>query len=237
MSGRATAEKRAKAMPIQNQDVEWIETPSMNFWESTFLPAIFGGLKTTSGHVANYTPVTQQYPEQTPDLPLHYRGVHRLNRDEMGRVKCVACMMCATACPANCITIEATIAPKDDPLWEGRDKYPASFVLDELRCIYCGMCEEACPCDAIELTHIYDLTGMTRDEMMYDKEKLLAVYDQTKDSPLDPVRTRRGRLSGCSEFEALPTVGPATSVEKNDQASTAASPGVIRGLFSQAGDK
>ena len=62
------------------------------------------------------------------------------------------------------------------------------------------MCEEACPVDAIELTHIYDLTGETREEMMFDKEKLLAIYDETKDNPKDPVRTGRGRLGPASEF-------------------------------------
>ena len=142
-----------------------------------------------------------------PDLPQHYRGVHRLNRDEQGRVKCVACMLCATACPANCIAIEAAAAPPD---WPDRDKFPATFVLDELRCIYCGMCEEACPVDAIELTHIYDLTATSRDEMLFDNEKLLDVYDETKNNPRDPVRTGRGRLGPASEFQDLPTVGPAT---------------------------
>ena len=58
---------------------------------------------------------------------------------------------------------------------------PQSFTIDELRCIYCGMCEEACPVDAIELTSLYDLTGKSREEMIFDKEKLLSVYDQTKD--------------------------------------------------------
>jgi NADH-quinone oxidoreductase subunit I len=214
-------------MPIKTEDVVWVEEPAMNFWESTFLPAILSGLQTTIGHVTDGQTVTEQYPEQKPTLPQHYRGVHRLNRDEQGRVKCVACMMCATACPARCITIQATEAPKDDPLWAGRDKYPLTFVLDELKCIYCGMCEEACPCDAIELTHIYDLTGSSRDELIYDKDKLLGVYDQTKDSPLDPVRTRRGKLSGCSEFASLPTVGPATAVKTDDRAAHATSPGVI----------
>ena len=202
-------------------------TRPMNFWESTFLPAIMQGLKITSGHVTAMHTVTEQYPEQKPTLPLNYRGVHRLNKDEQGRVKCVACMMCATACPAHCISIEATEAPKDDPLWEGRDKYPASFVLDELKCIYCGMCEEACPCDAIELTHIYDLVGATREEMLFDKEKLLGVYDQTKDSGRDPVRTGRGRLSGCSEFASLPPLAPATAVKTDDRSAKATSPGVI----------
>lgn len=213
-------------MPIDASSVTWVEEPPMNFWEASFLPAIFQGLSITASHIDGKA-VTEQYPEQKPTLPLHYRGVHRLNRDEQGRVKCVACMMCATACPARCITIEAAEAPKTDPLWDGRDKYPASFVLDELKCIYCGMCEEACPCDAIELTHIYDLTGFSREEMLFDKQKLLAVFDETKDSGVDPVRTHRGRLSGTSEFGSLPTVGPATSVNPNDRSAKAASPGVI----------
>ncbi len=96
-----------QSMPINPKDVTWITEPEIGFWEATFLPAIMMGLKTTLGHVTDYRPVTQQYPEQKPILPQHYRGVHRLNRDEQGRVKCVACMLCATACPANCIAIEA----------------------------------------------------------------------------------------------------------------------------------
>lgn len=214
-------------MPISEHDVLWVEKPPMNFWESSFLPAIFGGLQTTAGHVADGVVVTQQYPEVKPDLPLNYRGVHRLNRDEKGRVKCVACMMCATACPAHCIEIVAQDAPKDDPLWSDRDKLPQSFVLDELKCIYCGMCEEACPVDAIELTHIYDLTGLTRQDMLFDKEKLLNVFDETKDHPKDPVRTHRGRLGPAAEFGALPPMGPATAVRPDDRAAKADSPGVI----------
>lgn len=188
-------------MPIQEKDVSWIEEPELSFWEQTFLPAVAGGLKVATKHTIEQHSVTQQYPEEKPDLPLNYRGVHRLNRDEQGRVKCVACMMCATACPAHCIAIEAEDASND---WPDRDKRPKTFVLDELRCIYCGMCEEACPCDAIELTSIYDLTGQSRAELNYDKDKLLSIYDKTKDNPKDPIRTHRGRLSGCSEIERSP---------------------------------
>ena len=171
-------------MPIPHKEVTWVEEPEFGFWEATFLPAIADGLRTTFRHITSAHTVTQQYPEVKPELPLHYRGVHRLNRDEQGRVKCVACMLCATACPANCIAIEAAPAP---PEWPDRDKYPATFVLDELRCIYCGMCEQACPVDAIELTTFCDLTGLSREELMYDKEKLLSVYDETKDK--EPMRS------------------------------------------------
>ena len=64
--------------------------------------------------------------------------------------------------------------------WPDREKYPEMFAIDELRCIYCGMCEEACPVDAIELTSLYDLTGLSREEMIFDKEKLLKIYDETE---------------------------------------------------------
>ena len=114
--------------------------------------------------------------------------MHRLNRDEQGRVKCVACFLCATACPAHCIDIVGVESP-----WPDREKYPESFTIDELRCIFCGMCEEACPVDAIELTSLYDLTGRSREEMIFDKEKLLSVYDQTKDAePMQSAATAGG---------------------------------------------
>jgi NADH-quinone oxidoreductase subunit I len=106
----------------------------------------------------------------------NFRAVHRLNRDEQGRVKCVACMMCPTICPARCIHITAGESP-----WDDREKYPVKFEIDELRCIYCGMCEEACPVDAIELTTEYDIVGASRQEMIFDKEKLLHIYDVTID--------------------------------------------------------
>ncbi len=212
-------------MPINKEDVTWVEEPVIGFWEASFLPAIVEGMKTTLKHVTNYKTVTEQYPEQKPNLPSHYRGVHRLNRDLLDRVKCVACFMCSTACPANCIDIVAADAPPD---WPDRDKFPQTFVIDELRCIYCGMCEEACPCDAIELTHIYDLTGLTREELKFDREKLLSVFDQTKNDPKDPVRTQRGKLGVASDFGELPTVAPATSVAGNDRAAQAPTAGVVK---------
>jgi NADH-quinone oxidoreductase subunit I len=67
----------------------------------------------------------------------------------------------------------------DESPWPDREKYPKQFDIDELRCIYCGMCEEACPCDAIELTTTYDVTGMSRNELIFDKAKLLEMYDRT----------------------------------------------------------
>jgi NADH-quinone oxidoreductase subunit I len=139
-----------------------------------FVPQILEGLGITLRHMFSGGR-TVEYPEQRVPLRAeNYRGVHRLNRDHDGRVACVACFMCSTACPARCIHIEAGESP-----WQDREKYPVKFEIDELRCIYCGMCEEACPVDAIELTTEYDVIGQTREEMIFDKEKLLEVFDAT----------------------------------------------------------
>jgi NADH-quinone oxidoreductase subunit I len=170
-------------MKTDAKDIRWVEEPPLGLSGRLYVPLIVQGLTTTARHL--FQPkVTVSYPDVEPAIgnPLIYRGVHRLNRDEQGRVKCVACFLCATACPAHCIDIVAAESP-----WPDREKYPESFTIDELRCIYCGMCEEACPVDAIELTSLYNLTGRSREEMVFDKEKLLSVYDQTKDR--EPMRT------------------------------------------------
>ncbi|MEX0585047.1 MAG: NADH-quinone oxidoreductase subunit I [Pirellulales bacterium] len=170
--------------------ITWIEEPKLGLSGRMYLPLFVQGLKVTARHL--FSPkVTVSFPEERPTLgnPLIYRGVHRLNRDEQGRVKCVACFLCATACPAHCIDIIGVESP-----WPDREKYPESFTIDELRCIYCGMCEEACPVDAIELTSLLDLTGMSREEMVFDKEKLLSVYDRTKDSEPMPSAALGGTL-------------------------------------------
>jgi NADH-quinone oxidoreductase subunit I len=195
-------------MPIRDSEVRWVQPPKIGLYEQLYIPAIYEGLKTTVQHsVASLFGKgsrTVEFPEVQPKMPPNYRGVHRLNRDEKGRVKCVACYMCSTACPAHCIDIVAAPAP---PEWQSdpvhgypREKYPETFVIDELRCIYCGMCEQACPVDAIELTTLFDLTGMSREDMMFNKEKLLSVFDHTVKSGSDPIRTRSGKLGPASEL-------------------------------------
>ncbi len=176
------------------KDVKWVEPAKLGLFGQLYLPLVADGLRTTLTHMFAKKH-TEQYPEQEPTLPPNYRGVHRLNRDDAGRVKCVACYMCATACPSHCIDIVAAPAPAG---WTDREKYPETFVIDQSRCIYCGMCEEACPVDAIELTTMYDLTGLSREQLIFDKEKLLSVYDQTTAAGTDPVRTHSGRLSVAS---------------------------------------
>lgn len=164
-----------------------LEPPRLTLLERTYLPQILEGLGITGRHILGSMAgnvMTVQYPEEESPRSENYRGVHRLNKDENGHIRCVACMMCATACPAHCIDIVGATAPES---WGDREKYPESFFLDELRCIYCGMCEEACPVDAIELTKLYDITGLSREEMIFDKAKLLSVFDMTKDA--EPMKT------------------------------------------------
>lgn len=182
-------------MTIAEKDIVVLYPPPMGRIESAYLPEVIRGLGVTLRHMlgnvgrngkGTYHQKLLQYPEDRREnlsvenggiFKDNFRGVHRLNKDEQGRVKCVACFMCATACPSKCIHIVGAESP-----WEDREKYPKQFDIDELRCIYCGMCEEACPVDAIELTPEYAITGLTRSEMIYDKAKLLEVYDQTVDN-------------------------------------------------------
>lgn len=177
-------------MKDDDPNIRWIEEPKLGLSGKTYLPLFFEGLTTTVRHLFSRK-VTVEFPEEQPEIgnPLIYRGVHRLNKDTQGRIKCVACFMCSTACPAHCIDIVAAESP-----WPDREKYPESFTIDELRCIYCGMCEEACPVDAIELTSLFDLTGRSREEMIFDKQKLLSVFEQTKDAEPMPSDELGGTL-------------------------------------------
>lgn len=173
---------------MKDTDIIILDEPKLALADQFYLPQVLAGLGTTMKHMLQTLSgkhLVIQYPEEKREgRPIEqggmalrtYRGVHRLNKDEEGRVKCVACFMCSTACPARCIHIEAEPSP-----WPDREKYPRKFDIDELRCIYCGMCEEACPVDAIELTHEYDIVGLTRQEMIFDKAKLLRMYDETVD--------------------------------------------------------
>ncbi|QOJ13223.1 MAG: NADH-quinone oxidoreductase subunit I [Planctomycetia bacterium] len=194
---------------IRDEDLLILHPPELTAVERLYLPQILSGFRTTLRHMFNIkrrNRVVVQYPEQKRELRVsNYRGVHRLNKDPDGRIACVACFMCSTACPAHCIHIEAGESP-----WPDREKYPVKFDIDELRCIYCGMCEEACPCDAIELTPHYDIVGRTREEMIFDKEKLLDVFDRTKDAKprKNPAVTDYGLTGGQDRSAGLPTAHP-----------------------------
>ncbi|AII14050.1 NADH:quinone oxidoreductase I, chain I [Campylobacter iguaniorum] len=105
-----------------------------------------------------------EYPEQKPtDITSRYRGLHRLTKNEDGELKCVACDMCATACPAKCIFIMASEVESK------KEKAPIKFSIDMLECVYCGLCVEACPKDAIRMdSGIYTKTGFDRQSFVRD---------------------------------------------------------------------
>lgn len=119
---------------------------------------------------------TVDYPNERVPYPEGYRGLHRLVPREDGKPRCVACYMCATVCPAQCIYIEAGEYETTDPADESRviEKYPTAFVIDELRCIVCGLCVDACPKDAIRMdTYTHTPSEYTRQGFVWDIPRLL----------------------------------------------------------------
>jgi NADH-quinone oxidoreductase subunit I len=150
--------------------------------QQAYLPAIAEGMGVTFRHfvknfIGNVTGmrkktdiVTIEYPEEKKQYPARNRGLHRLMLREDGQVRCVACMMCPTVCPAHCITI----VPEEAP--DGRiEKRPRIFEIDELRCVVCGLCAEACPCDAIRMDSLDHAKPTTRRaDGILDKEELMS---------------------------------------------------------------
>ncbi|HCF58273.1 MAG TPA: NADH-quinone oxidoreductase subunit I [Myxococcales bacterium] len=134
---------------------------------------------------------TVQYPEEKVEYPPGYRGLHRLVPREDGSPRCVACYMCATVCPAQCIYIEAGEYPAGDPSAPNRviERYPTKFVIDELRCIVCGFCVEACPKDAIRMdTGLHAVSSEERSQFVLEREALLR--GPAVEHPSDPWRKR-----------------------------------------------
>ena len=112
---------------------------------------------------------TIEFPEKKRNVSSRYRGIHVLTERQDGTPKCVACYMCATACPAECIYIEAGERPE-----KTIEKYPTRFEIDLLRCVYCGFCVDACPEEAIIMSRENDLVGTTREELIIDRDRLMA---------------------------------------------------------------
>lgn len=151
----------------------------MTLKERIYLPAIFKGMSITVGHIFKKK-ATIQYPEEKRSFSPVFRGLHILNRDEQGRERCTACGLCAVACPAEAITMEAAERKADEKDKYREEKYAARYEINMLRCIFCGACEEACPKDAIYLSETVMPANFTRESFIYKKEDMLIPNPKTQ---------------------------------------------------------
>ncbi len=149
-----------------------VERAQMSFIEQLYLWNILKGMFITFGHMFKKQP-TIRYPEQKREFSPVFRGLQVLNRDEEGRENCTACGLCAVACPAEAITMEAAERlPGEEKLYK-EEKYAAKYEINMLRCIFCGLCEEACPKDAIYLSETFTPADYARKNFIYKKNDLL----------------------------------------------------------------
>jgi NADH-quinone oxidoreductase subunit I len=144
----------------------------MTFMEKIYLPAILGGMWITFKHLFRKNN-TVKYPEEQRVFAPVYRGMHVLKRDEQGRENCTACGLCAVACPAEAITMEAAERVKGEEHLYREEKYAATYDINMLRCIFCGLCEEACPKEAIFLTDRIVPSEFEREDFLFGKDKLV----------------------------------------------------------------
>jgi NADH-quinone oxidoreductase subunit I len=156
-----------------------VKREKLSFWERLYVPAILGGFKVTARHLwatlFKRGPITMQYPEEKWSVPPGYRVAPYLVKDQEGNTKCVSCQLCEFVCPPKAIRI---VPPGPDGVVADRpnaEKMPLEFEINMLRCIFCGYCQEVCPEEAIFLQQDYSLTGLTREELIYDKQKLLSL--------------------------------------------------------------
>ena len=141
-----------------------------NYLESLLLLELLGGLKLTFKYL--WKPkYTMRYPMEHIPKSNRFRGLHALRRYPNGEERCIACKLCEAVCPAQAITIEAE--PRDDG-----SRRTTRYDIDMTKCIYCGFCQEACPVDAVVEGPNFEFATETREELLYDKAKLLANGDK-----------------------------------------------------------
>ncbi len=138
---------------------------------------IIKGMATTLKNMGK-KPTTISYPEEERELPPRFRGRHVLHRYENGLERCVGCFLCAGACPADAIYIEADENSEETRVSPG-ERYAKVFDVNLLRCIFCGYCQAACPTGAITLEHEYKLAAFYPEDMVYHKEQLLEPKGQS----------------------------------------------------------
>ncbi|MBU6234787.1 MAG: NADH-quinone oxidoreductase subunit NuoI [Alphaproteobacteria bacterium] len=141
-----------------------------NYFKSFFLTEIVRGMALTFSYMFKQR-VTLNYPFEKAPLSTRFRGEHALRRYANGEERCIACKLCEAVCPALAITIEAE--PREDG-----SRRTTRYDIDMTKCIYCGLCQEACPVDAIVEGPNFEYATETREELFYNKEKLLANGDR-----------------------------------------------------------
>ena len=132
---------------------------------------VMRGFATTFKHVLE-EPVTIQYPEQQKPFQERYKGRHHLRRYDNGMEKCIGCALCAAACPADAIWVEAA-ENSDEARFSPGERYAKTYEINMLRCIFCGYCEDACPTQAIELGQEHELSFINRDDAIFTKSMLI----------------------------------------------------------------
>ncbi len=143
----------------------------MNYYAQTFfMTELFRGLWVV---LENYfrRPFTIDYPKEKGPISPRFRGEHALRRYPSGEERCIACKLCEAVCPAQAITIEAEPRPDGS-------RRTTRYDIDMTKCIYCGLCQEACPVDAIVEGPNFEYATETREELLYNKEKLLSNGDK-----------------------------------------------------------
>ena len=135
-----------------------------------FLTELISGLSLTLRYFFRQK-VTINYPYEKGPISARFRGEHALRRYPNGEERCIACKLCEAICPAQAITIEAE--PRDDG-----SRRTTRYDIDMVKCIYCGLCQESCPVDAIVEGPHFEYAAETREELLYDKSKLLSNGDR-----------------------------------------------------------
>ena len=143
----------------------------LEFFRSFLLLELLRGMALTGRHLFARK-ITVQFPEEKTPLSPRFRGLHALRRYENGEERCIACKLCEAICPAQAITIEA------GPRRNDGTRRATRYDIDMVKCIYCGLCQEACPVDAIVEGPNFEYATETREELYYDKERLLANGDR-----------------------------------------------------------